>query len=375
MPRERFERLRRAALVSIWLGGGACAHGTCGDAPGPSQGSNFAANGPSSAAPSPASGAALFCGTLARENEAALAALPSGAPLVAAWRRAATCTASRRGAWGLSIASVNSRDGEVWTRWSLRHLRWLPDGSAREDPPFAPETISPTGGVGTERRRPATEPNLEWSETRRVVPLPPTLFDFDGDGDAEIIVVTQIEEVSESGLGNVTRRGRVWSGRDAIAPYPAARDIVIEDVRDIDGDGRPDLLTRDPYAGSATITCGSEDPYPVLGPLLVAHALPGGTFSRGDSVAVDRARRECPTRPATLLRPDAASAGAIDLVASAHDIACARLWGALAEPIVAAVAAGCRRTAGAVCAPCDDPALLERWARLPPPLLIEAAKP
>ena len=138
--------------------------------------------------------------------------------------------------------------------------------------------------------------------------------------------------------------------------------------------GGPILLTRDPYAGSATITCGSEDPYPVLGPLLVAHALPGGAFSRGDSVAVDRARRECPGRPATVLRPDPVGAGAIDLVASARAIACARLWGAPAAPIVAAVAAGCRPTAGAVCAPCDAPALLERWARLPPPLLIDAVK-
>jgi len=379
VPRERFERLRRVAFVSIWLaglGGGACAHGTGGDAPGPSQGPNSAASSsPSTAALPPASEAAVFCGALARENEVALAALPAGAPPVAAWRRAASCTPSRRGAWGLSIASVSSSDGEVRARWSLRHLRRLPDGSAREDPPFAPETTSPTSGVETDRGRQATGPNLEWSETRRMVPLPPELFDFDGDGDAEIVVVTHIEDVSESGLSHVTRQGRVWSGHEGIALYAAARDIVIEDVRDVDGDGRPDLLTRDPYVGSATITCGSGDPYPVLGPLLAAHALPGGAFSRGDSVAVDRARRECPTRPATALRPDPAVAGAVDLVASAHAIACARLWGARAEPIVAAVAAGCRPTAGAVCAPCDDPALLERWARLPPPLVIEAAKP
>jgi hypothetical protein len=68
-------------------------------------------------------------------------------------------------------------------------------------------------------------------------------------------------------------------------------------------------------------------------------------------------------------------AGAIDLVASARNVACARLWGAATDGVVREVTASCRRAAGAACAPCDDPGLLERWARLSPPLLIPAAAP
>jgi len=387
-PRARslpLTALQLAAVASIGIGAlaaGACAHRPCGDAPGAAPRPNPGSSSPEGGGPldvvaAPAWPAgATFCRDLARDNEAALAPVPASAPFATAWRRAATCMVTARAAWGLSIAGTQARDGEIWARWSLRHLRLLSDGSPREDPPVAPPPLPPTGAADGARDGSAPEPNLEWSEARRVVPLAPTFFDFDGDGDVEAIVVMQTEELSESGLSHTARRGRVWSasGKGVIVPYPPARDIIVEDVRDIDGDGRPDLLTRSPYAGSAVVRCGSEEPYPVVGPLLVAHALGGGTFATGDAVAAAAARRECPAPPPKILRPDAAVAGAIDLVASARNVACARLWGAPAAPLIAAIASACHPTPGAVCAPCDEPDLLERWARVPPPLLLGEPK-
>ena len=202
-------------------------------------------------------------------------------------------------------------------------------------------------------------------------------YDFDGDGEAKAIVVVETTEDSESGVEHATRRGRVWTARNGIQLYAPARTVAVEDVRDVDGDGRPDLITRGPYLASATISCGSQDSYPVTGPALVAHAEAKGTFASGDAVAVEFARRECsrPPRPVMVReKGQAGIGGGIAFATSARNVACARLWGAATGPLVAAIATACRQKTGATCHPCDDAALLEQWARTAPPLLLTPPK-
>ena len=327
------------------------------------------------------SGPRAFCAGLARANEKTMAVVPAGHPVTSAWRKAAVCRASAADAWGLSLDSLHVAAGdasEIRGRWSLRHVRVLPDGSSHEDAPFAPETFeSPLSATDAELPVAAEQNNLKWSDYGRVVPTAPAFYDFDGDGEAEAIVVVETTDDSESGVEHATHRGRVWTARAGIQLYAPARTVAVEDVRDIDGDGRPDLITRGPYMASATISCGSQDSYPVTGPALVAHATAGGMFASGDAVAADFARRECSKQPRPVMvreRAQPAAGGGIAFATSARNVACARLWGAATGPLLAASAMACRQPRGAACKRCDDAALLEQWARTVPPLLLTASR-
>jgi hypothetical protein len=75
----------------------------------------------------------------------------------------------------------------------------------------------------------------------------------------------------------------------------------VEEIRDVDGDGRPDIITHEPYVDSATINCGSGDGYSVYGPALLVHSLPDGTFSSVDAQAMLFAKRECAVKPSPVI--------------------------------------------------------------------------
>jgi len=301
-----------------------------------------------------------FCATLAAENELALKALPASEPGISALRSAASCVVTRRGGWGLSVAGLTAEGGELWGRWSIVHG----DAATSARLAFAPDTTVSFGGGGAERQAPRQ--NLLWSAARRIVPLAPTFYDFDGDGEPEAIVLVETVETNESGRSFTVRRGRVWSAAgNQIELLPGARDFVVEEVRDVDGDGRPDLVTRGPYAALTTLKCGGEEPYPVSGPPLLAHAVVGGTFAWSDAVALDFARRGCSAVPQPVM---VEAQGGIDFAASARNVVCARLWVAATAPLAAEIASTCRARAGSACPACDDQPLLESWSRLPTPL-------
>jgi hypothetical protein len=75
----------------------------------------------------------------------------------------------------------------------------------------------------------------------------------------------------------------------------------VEEISDVDGDGRPDIITHEPYVDSATINCGSGDGYSVYGPALLVHSLPDGTFSSVDAQAMLFAKRECAVKPSPVI--------------------------------------------------------------------------
>jgi len=153
-------------------------------------------------------------------------------------------------------------------------------------------------------------------------------FDWDGDGVSEAAVRFQVSEHEGDGASAV-RLFRVRGG--AVVPYaPAAPVGPIAGVRDVDGDGRPDLLLPSPW--HVVEHCGPGD-NEIAGPDLLAHALPDGTFSTDDAVARGHVARRC---------EEALREGARDMGDSHRDllaVACARRAGASAEATVAALRA------------------------------------
>ena len=277
-------------------------------------------------------------------------------------RAATVCKETAHGVWAIELSMLEIGAGQMSARWSLVHIN---SSGARVS--VTPEVTS-TLGPSPVKARPS-DPNILWTEARRVLPTAPVLFDYDGDGEFEAIVVVETTEVHESGWSFHTRQGRVWTVRgDAVELYPPARAVTVEEARDVDGDHRPDLLTHGPYAELTTIKCGSDESYPVYGPLLLGHALANGTFSFSDSQAISFAKRECASPPSKFLVAERARPEIVDFGVSARSIACARLWDVPASRMNAEIATRC--LARDPCPTCDDSELLSRWVSLPPPLRL-----
>jgi hypothetical protein len=153
-------------------------------------------------------------------------------------------------------------------------------------------------------------------------------FDFDGDGDDEVLLRTGYERWDER-----ERSGQLLTARGgSIAPYPRAAGINIQFMDDIDEDGRPDLLTFGPYVPEST-SCGPE-PNSQQYVYLAAHSLLGGGFSMTDAEAIAYAKRACPEKPRAI---EIDKLGANSML----DVRCARLWGMSSQDAVKAIQKAC----------------------------------
>ena len=269
--------------------------------------------------------------------------------------------------WLFVGSADTARSTQIWGKWSIEYTGVAFGSPDERLAAFVPDTRPSFAEGGPEK--PAPGQNLEWSGARHVMPSMIEPFDFDGDGTAEAIVIVETTLFSESGLSSTMRRGRVWRSRGAdITLYPPSLDIAFEQARDVDGDGRPDLIGRGPFAGFVPNVCGSEELYLVTGPPLLFHATPDGAFNADDGAARDFARRECrsPPHPVVVVSTHD-DPEKVDMAGSARGIACARLWGFAETPLLAEIGSRCRTPPEAGCPRCDDRGLLERWSRLPPP--------
>jgi hypothetical protein len=300
------------------------------------------------------------CESFARDNRSAIVSLGALPPEIAQiiaqdGRDAAGCSKLAGATWGIRFGQLKfdaNEGGAAWGKWSLVH-------------------VSRSAGSNATAAITAFEPpdsEVVWSPAREVRPKRPVLYDFDADGSPEALVVVAHTERHEGGVVHEWQEGRLWTLRGGrLSLYPATSQLVVERMADAEGDGRPDLFTRGPYTGFATIECGSGERYPVLGPLLVMHSMAGGGFSSSDTVARAAARRECPESPRPVLVPEKRGPG-IELARSAYNVACARLWGESLPRLTAELAANCPSAQS--CEVCDNPELLRRWATLEPPLKL-----
>ncbi len=194
---------------------------------------------------------------------------------------------------------------------------------------------------------------------------PPFLhFDFDGDGTDEFLHPLAETEHGSGGYSWISSVS--WTFRDERVVRYAGAPEHVRLVRDVDRDGRPDLLYPGPYRGLFAWgnTCrpvfdAASAPDSVL---FVAHSLVGGSFSTTDDVVAGALRDWCPAPP------DFSHLDTEQAIGRA--IACARARGATPGDLSALVAEACRRITPSCPGQrgCLNQTLFDEWIRALPPV-------
>jgi hypothetical protein len=189
-----------------------------------------------------------------------------------------------------------------------------------------------------------------WYRAMRVEPR--AVFDVDGDGAPELFVwIGEIadETVPRGEVRVLSRRG------GTIVPLDAAPGTPIDDVEDVDGDGRPDLVSCTPYCGSSP---WGASPVPAGGPRNVFRSRPDGTFSSQDPVVIAALRAACARAPTTLVPSHPDESGYEEALTA---VSCARLRGESTDAVVTRLRTEAARCTDAGWARCDD--LLDELVR------------
>lgn len=191
---------------------------------------------------------------------------------------------------------------------------------------------------------------------------PQALFDWDGDGVPEYLHPRILTDPGSG--GDAVVYGELWSYRAGNVVRLPGAPSGIRLVRDVDDDGRPDLLVS-PFQGrlSFSICFDVFDANSEESPegLFAAHSLPDGTFALTDEVAIDFAKTWCNGPPS--LDPSANVYRAIP---------CARAWGMDARVLQPLIDAHCHdQRARCSSGECIDRPVLKRWTTIDAPLKLE----
>ncbi|MDW8252072.1 MAG: hypothetical protein RMJ98_22485 [Myxococcales bacterium] len=155
--------------------------------------------------------------------------------------------------------------------------------------------------------------------------------DIDDDGEPEIIY-TFIQEGVEGGRSTSQKVFTFKEGEVRPMSLP-----FMGFLKDVDGDGRLDLwLIHDE---EDRMDCPGYAWERVTAPSFWARGLPGGIFSVTDPVAVEHARKICPTRPIRIVQK---KGNWIDDEATAKNALCARAWGRSVLEITTELRKGCK---------------------------------
>lgn len=265
------------------------------------------------------------------------------------------CLLSGRGAWTLSIAAAPHEpcppDGARGT-FVIGHVDASGVVAALPSEPFESLPPYPNARVVHWPRRPEGY-------------APEGLFDYDGDGEAEIFVWR--EQMIDSAF--VRYSGRVLTyARGTIVDYEATKALPLVGMGAMDADNRPDLFYVWPDDrrlmpdGSYPAAAGTIERF-----WLGAHSLPGGGFSTDDHVALAYASRACPKRPEPL------DANDLELSLLAK-VRCARLRGVDTANLLRQIGVACPRarlpqSSGAPGECWNHDALVE-WASARPPFVL-----
>jgi hypothetical protein len=272
-----------------------------------------------------------------------------------------TCVPAGRGAWTIALLTMEeAKYGEraFQGAWALAYV--APDGKVTRACDAPPKRAAPGQCEG-----------FEVGVRGGVTPLEIVASDLDGDGVAEVVVTTR--SCWDEGAG-CRSEITVSAFRDGnIVRYPPASKLVPSGVEDVDHDGRLDLVVNAPWVAPFS-DCFAND-HTLLGPRLLAHARPDGTFSTSDEVAARFARASCENAPEGLI-VKAKESGEVDYYATGEAVACARMRGVSTASILGELRVGCAGFAPVE--PCPEkppppktcPDWLLAWAKADPPVLI-----
>lgn len=219
----------------------------------------------------------------------------------------------------------------VLGRWVVVYT--APDGSSAT---YTPHSYTGTTSCITwEQPGNIAEPDL--STLTHIEP--PKLFDYDGDGHPEILLssthayIQDHPEISGESLNTMSVSELLTFKNKVISLYPlrASNRIStseIVDMKDVDGDGRPELWMSFNAAVPRSV------------PKRVAHSLPDGTFAFDDDVAKRALLDQCPSSTGLLVERADKS---INTDASLAAIACAALRGEAGHDVRKRVEAECAR--------------------------------
>jgi hypothetical protein len=268
-------------------------------------------------------------------------------PPTNAWREQlqtfGRCERTTRGAWAIvldELRPIADAEGAYEGTWAIVHV----DDAGRE-------VRAPRRGT--------------WRDYMNAELQSITLFDYDGDGEQELLwsVHTNVNEGPE-----LHESGVMTFKQGAIAALANTAEVSPTAFEDVDNDGRPDLVGSAPYVGE-----GDDSPsgfsYNMNDPSLLWRSLPDGTFARDDAAAQQYARRACAARVNTVF----ARTGEIE---ASTAVVCARLWGVAPAAVHAAINGRCESVAEAESARasrrarCGDVRVLHRWVDFRPPLSL-----
>ncbi len=296
------------------------------------------------------------------------------------------CFPTRRGAWAFDLLEVRN----IGLVWELVHL----DRDGRRSSLRTPDRLTPDSwGHPPAEAEPI--PEDDWSgsgrdglfhrnETDLSHLSVEALYDFDGDGEEELVVMSGRAWAHE--WSEASPAVWVWTFTDgAIRPYAPALARPNDEVVDWNRDGRPDLLRTEPYR-AREMTCDKDGSALVAPQRYLAWAAPDGSFQTSGAPAESFLSAQCPTRPTSpiQLQQDRSIIGEpgdghevwwIDSVATGRALFCARAWGESAAALRAKLDRRCSHyvDSGACTAPLglrECPAWLRDWSELDPPTVI-----
>jgi len=334
--------MMRWCALALLIGGAACRRN---ETPAPRR------DPVSAAGPTDAERAA--CAVIAKTHADAVARLRSDsgaelAPLLAQLPKLfGRCLPATRGAYGFVLDELcgehtkfddGHADADVLGRWRFVHV----DGAGRSvSYPISRGGIGACGGR-IDHRDSMTIVGSKQAPNEWLVATEPLLFDYDGDGEKEVLVDltgSVVQDAPETGDLSLytTSEVRLLTFRDgAIVPLPSTTSLFLDGTaRDIDHDGRPDLRVYRP------LSTASDRPWAEVPVDFFAHSLPSGAFSLDDGVALGAARASCGKVPASLIARQ--PSGALDADRTIGNVACARLSGMSVEALTAKLSADCAK--------------------------------
>ena len=159
---------------------------------------------------------------------------------------------------------------------------------------------------------------------------------------------------------------------DHIELYAPLKDVIVQDLKDLDGDGRLDATSFGPF-DRVSRDCDSPILDRMTGPELPLHGLPGGAFTWDDAMTRAALKEVCPARPRTFVPPPGVLPKNPDIPLFERErVACARLWGASTQAIEAQLTRECPPRPSRPCEAqsCRGSEYLHDFAKATPPLVL-----